>query len=152
MVHTVRVYAYGTTVRVWYGYLYHMRIALLYYYCLQATYIIAITNTVLLFVLDHVHSTAICSDALCGPRCGLMHSDKLIISGLANNNPHLHGLLRKLLELLLYAANYNIVVHVFICNILPKCHTKVLFAWKIMHACMHEYSGQSAINGITRIV
>ena len=42
---------------------------------------IAITNTVLLFVLDH---TAFCSDAL----CGLMHSDKLIISGLANN-PHL---------------------------------------------------------------
>ena len=31
MVHTVRVYAYGTTVRVWYGYLYHMRIAVLYY-------------------------------------------------------------------------------------------------------------------------
>ena len=30
MVHTVRVYAYGTTVRVWYGYLYHMRIAVLY--------------------------------------------------------------------------------------------------------------------------
>ena len=29
MVHTVRVYAYGTTVRVWYGYLYHMRIAVL---------------------------------------------------------------------------------------------------------------------------
>ena len=27
MVHTVRVYAYGMTVRVWYGYLYHMRIA-----------------------------------------------------------------------------------------------------------------------------
>ena len=26
MVHTIRVYAYGTTVRVWYGYLYHMRI------------------------------------------------------------------------------------------------------------------------------
>ena len=39
MVHTVRVYAYGTTVRVWYGYLYHMRIAVLYCYCLQATYI-----------------------------------------------------------------------------------------------------------------
>ena len=39
MVHTVRVYAYGTTVRVWYGYLYHMRIAVLYYCCLQATYI-----------------------------------------------------------------------------------------------------------------
>ena len=37
MVYTVRVYAYGTTVRVWYGYLYHMRIAVLYYYCLQAT-------------------------------------------------------------------------------------------------------------------
>ena len=34
MVHTVHVYAYGTTVRVWYGYLYHMRIAVLYYYCL----------------------------------------------------------------------------------------------------------------------
>ena len=46
MVHTIRVYAYGTTVRVWYGYLYHMRIALLYYYCLQATYnYIAITIT-----------------------------------------------------------------------------------------------------------
>ena len=41
---------------------------------------IAITNTVLLFVLDHVHSTAIYSDAL----CGLMHSDKLIISGLTS--------------------------------------------------------------------
>ena len=27
MVHTIRVYAYGMTVRVWYGYLYHMRIA-----------------------------------------------------------------------------------------------------------------------------
>ena len=39
MVHTVRVYAYGTTIRVWYGYLYHMRIAVLYYYCLQASYI-----------------------------------------------------------------------------------------------------------------
>ena len=65
-----------------------------------------------------------------------MHSDKLIISRLANN-PHLYGLLRKLLELLLYAANYNIIaVHVFVRNILPKCHTKVLFAWKIMHACM----------------
>ena len=100
----------------------------------------------MLFVLDHVHSTAICSDAL----CGLMHPDKLIISGLANN-PHLHGLLRKLLELLLYAANYNIVVHMFVCNILPKCHTKVLFARKIMHACMHGYSGQSAINDITQI-
>ena len=36
---------------------------------------IAITNTALLFALDHVHSTAICSDAL----RGLMHSDKLII-------------------------------------------------------------------------
>ena len=48
MVHTVRVYAYGTTVRVWYGYLYHMRIALLYYYCLKA-----IANTVLIFILDH---------------------------------------------------------------------------------------------------
>ena len=46
------------------------------------------------------------------------------------------GLLRKSLELLLYAANYNIVVHVFVCNVFPKCHTKVLFAWKIMHACM----------------
>ena len=116
MVHTVRVYAYGTTVRVWYGYLYHMRMAVLYCYCLQATYIIAITNTVLLFVLDHVHSTAICSDALCAR---LMHSDKLIISDYIANNPHLHGLLRKLLELLLYAANYNIIVHVFVCNILP---------------------------------
>ena len=64
-----------------------MRIAVLYYYCLQATYnYIAITNTELLFVLDHVHSTAICSDAL----RRLMHalSDKLIISELANN-PHL---------------------------------------------------------------
>ena len=27
MVHTIRVYAYGTTVCVWYGYLYHMRMA-----------------------------------------------------------------------------------------------------------------------------
>ena len=27
MVHTIRVYAYGMTVRVWYGYLYHMSIA-----------------------------------------------------------------------------------------------------------------------------
>ena len=72
MVHTVRVYAYGTTVRVWYGYLYHMRIAVLYYYILFTSNIyIAITNTVLLFVLDHVHSTAICSDALCGLRHAL---------------------------------------------------------------------------------
>ena len=77
MVHTIRVYAYGTTVRVWYGHLYHMRIAVLYYYCLQATYYIAITDAVLLFVVDHVHMTAICSDAL----RGLMHSDKLIIFG-----------------------------------------------------------------------
>ena len=35
---TVRIYAYGTTIRVWYGYLYHMHIALLHYYFLQATY------------------------------------------------------------------------------------------------------------------
>ena len=27
MVHTIRVYAYGTTIRVWYGYLYHMCMA-----------------------------------------------------------------------------------------------------------------------------
>ena len=27
MIHTIRVYAYDTTVRVWYGYLYHMCIA-----------------------------------------------------------------------------------------------------------------------------
>ena len=26
MVHTVCVYAYGTTIRIWYGYLYHMGI------------------------------------------------------------------------------------------------------------------------------
>ena len=37
MVCTVCVYAYGTTVRVWYGYLYHMSIPILYYYCLYAT-------------------------------------------------------------------------------------------------------------------
>ena len=64
---------------------------------------------------------------LCADSC------TLISSSLSDS---IFGLLRKSLELLLYAANYNIVVHVFVCNILPQCHTKVLFAWKIMHACM----------------
>ena len=104
---------YHTRIRIWYDrthmvwlfvpYAYSFTILLLF----TSNIYIAITNTVLLFVLDHVHSTAICSDAL----CGLMHSDKLIISGLANN-PHLAW---KSLELLLYAANYNIVMHVFAC-------------------------------------
>ena len=58
MVHTVRVYAYGMTIRIWYGYLYHMRmgytILLLF---TSSIYIAIIANTVLLFVLDH---TAFC--------------------------------------------------------------------------------------------
>ena len=61
---TIRVYAYGTTIRVWYGYLYHMRIVLLLLF--TSNIYIAITNTVLLFVIDHVHMqyTAFCSDVL----------------------------------------------------------------------------------------
>ena len=58
MVHTIRVYAYGMTVRVWYGYLYHMRIAtivtILYTIAVHKQHkYIGIANTVLLFFLDH---------------------------------------------------------------------------------------------------
>ena len=54
MVHTIRVYLYGTTVRVWYGYLYHMRIASCYTITdYKQDIAIASTVTVLLFVLDH---------------------------------------------------------------------------------------------------
>ena len=79
--------SYRTRIRIWYNrtrmvwlfvpYAYSCTILLL---CASNIYV-AITNTALLFVLDHVHSTAICSDAL----RGLMHSDKLIISRLPNN-------------------------------------------------------------------
>ena len=48
MVHTVRVYAYGTTERVWYGYLYHMRMTTITVYKQD----IAISSTVL-FTLNH---------------------------------------------------------------------------------------------------
>ena len=51
MVHTIHVYAYGTTVRVWYGYLYHMRMANIYHYCYKQHIVIA--STVLLFTLNH---------------------------------------------------------------------------------------------------
>ena len=52
MVHTIRVYAYGTTVRVYGSYLYHMRIAS-YYTITDYKQRIAIASTVLLFILDH---------------------------------------------------------------------------------------------------
>ena len=84
---------------------------------------------------------------LCADSCTLISSS--CISALANNS-HLHGLLQKSLELLLYEANYNIVVHVFVCNILPKCHKKVLFACREDRACMYGYSGHSAINELCR--
>ena len=35
MVHTVRVYSYGMTIRVWYSFLYHMSITTIYYYSSQ---------------------------------------------------------------------------------------------------------------------
>ena len=66
MVHTIRVYPYGTTVRVWYGYLYHMRIAS-YYTIIDYKQQIAIASTVLLFILDHKLypcRTAFCGDLL----------------------------------------------------------------------------------------
>ena len=72
--HMVQPYAYGMAICT---YAYSFTILLLF----TRNIYIAITNIVLLFVLDHVHSAAICSDAL----RRLMHSDKLIISGLANN-------------------------------------------------------------------
>ena len=52
-VHTVCIYAYGITVHVWYGYLYHMCIATI---LLLSTnnIIIATTSTVLLFILDNL--------------------------------------------------------------------------------------------------
>ena len=66
MVHTIRVYAYGMTVRVWYGYLYRTRMVWLfvpYAYSYYSNYTtiavhkqhkyIGIANTVLLFFLDH---------------------------------------------------------------------------------------------------
>ena len=47
-------YAYGTTVREWYGYLYHMSMASYYTITDYKQHIaIAITVTVLLFILDH---------------------------------------------------------------------------------------------------
>ena len=52
MVHTVRVYSYGMTVHVWYGYLYHMRIATIATITVYKQRI-AITNTVLLVILGH---------------------------------------------------------------------------------------------------
>ena len=75
--------SYRTRIRIWYNrtrmvwlfvpYAYSCTILLLF----TRNIYIAITNAVLLFVFDHVHSTAICSDAL----RVIMHSDKLIISG-----------------------------------------------------------------------
>ena len=50
MVHTVRVYSYGMTVRVWYGFLYHMRIATIATITVYKQPI-AIDNTVLLVIL-----------------------------------------------------------------------------------------------------
>ena len=62
--HMVQPYVYGMA---FVPHAYSYTILLLF----TSNMYIAITNTVLLFVLDHVHSTAICRDAL----CGLMHSD-----------------------------------------------------------------------------
>ena len=50
--HTVRVYSYGMTVRVWDGFLYHMRIATIATNTVYKQHI-AIANTVLLVILDH---------------------------------------------------------------------------------------------------
>ena len=52
MVHTVCVYSYGMTVRIWYGYLYHMRIATIATITVYKQRI-AIANTVLQVILDH---------------------------------------------------------------------------------------------------
>ena len=82
MVHTVCVYSYGMTVRVWYGYLYHMRIATIATITVYKQRI-AIANTVLL-VTNNTHGATFCSDVFARTH----DSDKLVIST-EKDNSHL---------------------------------------------------------------
>ena len=52
MVYTIRVYSYGMTIRVWYGYLYYMSIATIATITVYKQHI-ALANTVLIIILDH---------------------------------------------------------------------------------------------------
>ena len=75
-------YSYGTTVRVWYVYLYHMRIAVLYYYCLQATYsysyIYSQHSIAIYYLRSWIISTV--GAVFCSGVFTRTHSDKLVIS------------------------------------------------------------------------
>ena len=83
--------------------------------------------------MNYTHDTALYSSHV---NFAMTHSDKLVISMMDNSHlacseSHFE------LEWLLYAANYIIVVHVFVCNILSH---KSLICMEDRGHCMHGYS------------
>ena len=76
MLCTIRVYAYGTTVHVWYGYLYHMHMATITVY----KQYIPIASTVL-FTLNHELYPWCSFPLLYCDVFTMTRSDKLVISG-----------------------------------------------------------------------